>query len=203
MMQPPDWFNHDVSRETLDKLEAYQDLLIKWTGKINLIARSTIDEVSLRHIWDSAQIYQETQGKWADLGAGGGLPGVVVAVLAAGQGHRLAVTLIESDQRKSTFLRTCARALDVPMAIIAQRIEQAAPQNAGTVSARALAPLTDLLEHSVRHMTPEGTAFFMKGGKWQSEIEEAQQNWRFSYDATASKTNPDAAILRIRDIERA
>ncbi|WP_420014140.1 16S rRNA (guanine(527)-N(7))-methyltransferase RsmG [Tateyamaria sp.] len=203
MMHPPDWFAHDVSRETLDKLSAYHDLLIKWTGKINLIAKSTIDDAAHRHIWDSAQVYQPVAGKWADLGSGGGLPGVVVAILAAGQGDAINMTLVESDQRKATFLRTCARTLDVPMTVIAQRIEQAEPQGADVISARALATLSDLLGHSQRHIAPSGTAVFMKGGKWASEMEEARKNWRFSYDVTASKTNPDAAILRIRDIERA
>ena len=84
MMEAPGWFVRDVSCETLEKLDAYKALLEKWTRKINLISKSTIDDISMRHIWDSAQIYQQVTHKWVDLGSGGGLPGVVIAVLAAG-----------------------------------------------------------------------------------------------------------------------
>jgi len=203
-MQPPDWFDRDVSRETLERLAAYQELLIKWTTKINLIARSTIDDAAHRHIWDSAQVYQCFDGRWADLGAGGGLPGVIVAIFAAAeQGTTNEITLVESDQRKATFLRTCARSLDLRMPVIAKRIEKAEPQAANIVSARALAPLSELLAYAEPHLATGGTAVFMKGSRWQDEVEEARTNWRFSYSTTASMTNPDAAILRIKDIERA
>jgi 16S rRNA (guanine527-N7)-methyltransferase len=203
MITRPDWFEGDVSRETLDKLDLYQSLLGKWTGKINLIAKSTVNEIAQRHIWDSAQIYQGESGLWADLGTGGGLPGVVIAVLAAGRTIPLSMVLVESDQRKAAFLRTCAREMDVPMTVIAQRIEQIDPQNADVVSARALSQLGHLLAHAEQHMKPTGTAIFMKGGQWQAELEDTRKNWRFSYEATPSKTNSDAAILKIRDIERA
>lgn len=201
-MGAPDWFEQDVSRETLEKLDAFAALLEKWTGKINLIAKSTVDDIMMRHIWDSAQAFQPFSGKWADLGSGGGLPGVVVAILAQAQDAPSETVLIESDQRKATFLRTCARELDVPLTVIAKRIEQAEPQRAQIVSARALADLDTLLELSTRHLSAEGIAIFSKGAQWQSEINDARKHWRFSCDAVPSKTNPDAAILRIRDIER-
>lgn len=202
-MQVPDWFDQDVSRETLDKLSAFEALLAKWTKKINLVAKSTVDDIASRHIWDSAQVYQPTDGIWTDIGSGGGLPGVVIAILAQGRGDAQKTVLIESDQRKSTFLRTCARELDLPMTVIAKRIEQADPQGANIVSARALADLDTLLALATPHLADGGTCIFMKGAQWRSEIEAAEQNWRFACVATPSKTNPDAAILRIRDITRA
>lgn len=202
MIDVPHWFSGNVSRETLAKLSVYKDLLEKWTRKINLISKSSINEIADRHIWDSAQIYQKTNGKWVDLGSGGGLPAVVLAILAQSNGDTLDLTLIESDQRKAAFLRTCARELEVPLTVIPERIDETEEQNANIVSARALADLKTLIELSQRHLAQGGTGIFMKGIKWQAEIEDARRNWLFSYEATPSKTNPEAAILKIRDIQR-
>lgn len=203
MIGAPDWLEQDVSRETLHKLTAFQDLLVKWTSKINLVAKSTVAEAADRHIWDSAQTYLPATGTWVDMGSGGGLPGVVIAILAQGCGHPTNVVLIESDKRKATFLRACARDLQLPMAVIAQRVEQASAQNADFISARALADLDTLLALAQPHLAENGTCVFMKGAQWKSEILNARKNWRFDCDATPSKTNPKAAILRIRDIKRA
>lgn len=202
MIDVPLWFPRDVSRETLEKLDAYKALLEKWTQKINLISRSSIQHIADRHIWDSAQVYEKTEGKWADLGSGGGLPAVVVALLAQGWNEALDMTLVESDQRKATFLRSCARELDVPLQVVARRIDAVKPLGADTISARALADLSSLLELSHPHFAMGGTGIFMKGARWQDELRAARKNWVFSCDATESKTNPEAAILKIRDIHR-
>lgn len=201
-MQAPSWYEGDVSRETLDKLAAYATLLRKWTTRINLISKASEDGIEDRHIWDSAQIYDHTEGEWLDMGSGGGLPGVVVAILAQGDGCALTMTMVESDQRKATFLRTCVRELSLPCTILASRIEDVPPITSGTISARALAPLDHLLGLCARHLGPNGRCLFMKGARWQEELSAARANWRFSCNATSSKTNTQAAILDIRDIER-
>ncbi|MEL6806242.1 MAG: 16S rRNA (guanine(527)-N(7))-methyltransferase RsmG [Pseudomonadota bacterium] len=201
-MQVPDWYRRDVSRETLEKLAAYAALLRKWTSKINLVSKASENDLEIRHIWDSAQIYEAQQGSWLDFGSGGGLPGVVVGVLASGEGHENPLTLVESDQRKATFLRTCARELDVPIFVSAQRVESLAPHCAHTISARALASLDALLGLAAPHLADAGTCVFMKGEAWAQELDVAKRNWRFSCEATPSKTNEKAAILRIKDIER-
>ncbi|WP_299045106.1 16S rRNA (guanine(527)-N(7))-methyltransferase RsmG [uncultured Tateyamaria sp.] len=201
-MRAPDWWDDDVSRETLDKLQAYADLVRKWTPKINLVAKSTLEDMDVRHIWDSAQVYTRRTGRWADLGSGGGMPGVVVAILAHATESGANVVLVESDQRKAAFLRTCARQLDLPMTVIAQRIEDVPPLDAQTISARALAPLGDLLGHAERHLATGGICLFQKGMQWQGEVKAAEENWRFSYEALPSKTNTEAVVLKIKDITR-
>ena len=201
-MEVPAWWAGDVSRETLEKLRAYADLIRKWTPKINLVAKSTLSDLEDRHIWDSAQVYAPHDGAWADFGAGGGMPGVVIAVLAQADDQGLSVTLVESDQRKATFLRTCARELDVPINVVARRIEDVPPLGANTISARALAPLHALLGHAHQHLAPAGTCFFQKGARWQDEVASALENWRFSYEAMQSKTNTEAVVLKIKDITR-
>lgn len=202
MMQVPDWYEGDVSRETLEKLGAFADLLRKWTQKINLIARSTVDDLEERHIWDSAQVYDPTVQTWADFGSGGGLPGIVTAILADGAGQTDTTTLVESDQRKSVFLRTCARELSLPVKVLSARIEDVKPLGVEAVSARALADLDRLIGLAKPHLASGGRCIFMKGASWRTEIDQAQQNWHFSYDARPSKTNPEAVILHLKEIER-
>lgn len=201
-MLVPDWWEGDVSRETLRKLQLYMGLIIKWSPKINLVSKSTLTEIENRHIWDSAQVFNQQGGCWVDLGSGGGLPGVVIAILAQAGDVDTQVTLIESDQRKAAFLRTCARELDLPLRVIAMRIDQVDPLWARTISARALAPLKTLLSLSIPHLSDGGVCIFQKGVSWRQEIDDAQQNWRFSYDAMPSKTNAEAVVLKIKDITR-
>ena len=201
-MQTPEWYQRDVSRETSDKLTAYADLLRKWTKKINLVSKSSVDDLEHRHIWDSAQIYEPFEGEWLDFGSGGGLPAIVIAILAQGEGLKPTMTLMESDQRKATFLRACARELALPLNIVVSRIENVQPTEATVISARALADLDHLLELSAEHLATDGQCLFMKGASWQQEVDAARENWSFSCDARQSHTNPLAAILRIKEIER-
>lgn len=192
----------NVSRETLSKLELYADLIRRWTAKINLIAPASLPDLWQRHIIDSAQLLPlvlPLAKTWADLGSGAGLPGVVIAILAP----QTDVTLIESDQRKAAFLRTCARELGLPLTILTDRAEAAKPRRADIVSARALAPLDALLPLVVRHLAPNGTALLPKGRTFESEVDAARRNWRFDLETYPSHTSPDAAILRLERITRA
>ncbi|APX13119.1 16S rRNA (guanine(527)-N(7))-methyltransferase RsmG [Tateyamaria omphalii] len=198
----PDWASRNVSRETVDKLQAYAALIRKWTPKINLVAKSTLADLEVRHIWDSAQVFEERPGVWADLGTGGGLPGVVVAILAQEQKREMQCILVESDQRKAAFLRTCARELELPIIVMAQRVEDIPPLCAHTISARALASLDMLLGFAQRHLTEDGLCIFQKGAQWRQEVAEAEKNWRFAYEAVPSKTDVEAVVLKIKDIQR-
>lgn len=193
----------DVSRETYEALKAYAVLTAKWTRKINLIAPSTANAIWDRHILDSAQLYRfapQHFDTWVDLGSGGGFPGIVMAVLAKERMPDAQFTLIESDQRKATFLRTAARELELNAKIIATRIEMAPPQTADVVSARALAPLSTLLGLVSSHIATDGTALLPKGKQAAQEIAEAQKTWRFELEDHASFTDPDARILAIQRI---
>ena len=194
----------DVSRETSESLQAYCDLVQKWTRKINLISSQSISDIWNRHIVDSAQIFDlaPPTGHWVDLGSGGGFPGIVVAILSKGAGQDRRVTLVESDQRKCTFLRTAIRELELPATVVMGRIEDVEPLEAMVLSARALANLDVLFEFCERHLSPEGTALFPKGSSWQSELDDARAQWSCSCEPIRSRTNAEAAILKIKDITR-
>lgn len=196
-----------VSRETFDRLKLYEGLVRKWNPAINLVARSTLDHIWQRHFVDSAQLYAASgarTGRWVDLGSGGGFPGLVVAALAAGEGRELKITLVESDQRKAAFLRTAAREMGLAgVEILTARIEDLPPLKADILSARALAPLDGLLGFCTLHMKEDGIGLFPKGQNYRTEIDQALENWRFSYEALPSATADDAVVLTVRNIERA
>ena len=195
----------NVSRETMDKFDAYEALIRKWNRSINLVSRTTLDQVWSRHFHDSASAYdlaKINQGNWVDLGSGGGFPGAVIAIMAHGAGSPIQVTCIESDIRKCEFLRSLARTLNIKLNVLSRRIEDAPPQAANILSARALTSLSNLLGFAERHLAPDGHAIFLKGATWQSELDEALESWRFSYEKQASQTHPDSVVLRIGEIER-
>jgi 16S rRNA (guanine527-N7)-methyltransferase len=193
----------DLPRATLERLEAFEALLRRWTGRINLVAPSTLPELWTRHIADSAQLWPLAPPEaesWADLGSGGGLPGLVIAAIAAETGCPR-VTLIEADQRKCAFLRTAIRELALPAAVLDRRAEAAPPQAASVVSARALAPLPALLPLVARHLAPDGTALLPKGRDTEAEIVAARAaGWRFRAEAVPSRTDPSGRVLRVADI---
>ena len=193
----------DLPRATLDRLEALDALVRRWTERINLVAPSTLPDLWTRHIADSAQLWSLAPAgleTWADLGSGGGFPGLVIAALTADAGHPR-VTLIESDGRKCAFLRTAARELGLSVTVLDRRVEAAAPQGAAVVSARALAPLPALLPLVARHLAPGGIALLPKGRDFAAELDAARAaGWRFEAEAMPSVTDPVARILRLRTL---
>lgn len=188
----------DVSRETIASLEILVATLVRWQKAINLIGRTTIEEVWTRHVLDSAQLLPliPTQAKTlADLGSGGGFPGLVLAAMCP----RLDLTLIEVDARKAAFLGEAARRMllaKIPRIVIG-RIEDAPPAKADVVTARALAPLGQLLAWADRHRLDTAICLFHKGKGWQPELTEAMKDWDIHCQPLTSKTDRDAVILRI------
>lgn len=198
--------NLDVSRETLDALQAFADLVTRWNPSVNLVSRSTLPDIWTRHILDSAQLFALCPPNatcWLDLGAGGGFPGIVIAILAREKAPQLRLSLVDSDHRKAAFLREAARLLHLDISVHSARIETLPPQNATVLSARALAPLDVLLGFAVKHLSNDGVALFPKGARHTEEVEKAQKTWRFDLNLVPSLSDPSAAILEIRNIHSA
>lgn len=195
----------DVSRETLERLKNYEALLKKWNPAINLVSKSTLSNAWTRHIIDSAQVYDLAKtpaGHWVDLGSGGGFPGMVIAILAMERAPEMRFSLIESDARKCTFLRTVARESGAQVNVVSARIEDCPPLDADVVSARALADLKTLMAFVERHLRKSGEALFLKGETWRQELRDAQRTWRFEHEIAKSKTKNGPAILRISGVTR-
>ncbi|MEM8693014.1 MAG: 16S rRNA (guanine(527)-N(7))-methyltransferase RsmG [Pseudomonadota bacterium] len=193
-----------VSRETSDRLQHLHDLVIRWSTKINLVSRSSISSIWKRHISDSLQFWPlaPPAAVWVDLGSGGGFPALPIACLSAEESPKTNFVLIESDKRKSVFLRTAIRELSLNARVENARVEGVLPQDADVVSARALADLDMLLNYVDRHIKPTGTSLLAKGETWKDEVALAQTNWQFAYEVNKSKTNPGSVILGIKDVSR-
>lgn len=190
-----------VPRETIEKLEVYQKLLLKWQKAINLISPTTVDDMALRHFYDSAQLLKYIPNKeivLADMGSGAGFPGLVLAIMGVKEVH-----LIESDIRKATFLREVARTVDVPVTIHDDRIEDSKLPPVDVFTARALALLPDLLKHmrKIRHENRSCFGLFLKGAQYQDEIEKAQKKSKFSVDIFQSDTDISGKIIKISNLE--
>lgn len=201
-----DFCGLDVSRETIERLKIFTELLLKWNKRINLIARSTAADAWSRHIQDSAQIMQFASSgivRWVDVGSGGGLPGVVAATILAETQPKARMTLIESDQRKSVFLRTAIRELDLNANVVSQRAEKTESVSADVFSARALMPLSGLIDLFLHHTKPDAQMLILKGRTAQEEIDLAKKRWNFDVVAHQSITDNEAKILDIRNVRRA
>lgn len=196
----------DVSRETLLLLESFAEEVARWTKNINLIAPSSIPDLWARHIVDSAQLIcglsVPDQATWVDLGSGGGFPGIVLAIIAKEKHPGLKFTLIESDTRKSAFLKLQTKSFDLNVNVVSKRIENAEPSHADFVSARALAPLKILLGYVFRHINPEGIALIPKGRHVDSELLDSWEDWSFDVDRQRSKLNDDSTILKILNLRK-
>ena len=194
----PDAILAGVSRETRERLNTYADLLRKWQRSINLVGPRTLDDLWNRHFTDSAQLLPlipPNARVLVDFGSGAGFPGLVLAILGVSEVH-----LIESDQRKSTFLREVARATGTPITVHAKRIEQVAPFPADVVSARALAPLSDLLAFAAPFIGPGSLCLFPKGQTAEDELTAASKIWNMNVDRIQSVTDPSATILRVSQV---
>lgn len=202
-----------VSRETIERLAIYEQLLVKWQRTINLVAPKTLGDVWGRHFADSAQLLALAPARrplhWVDLGSGAGFPGLVVGILLAESGPGR-LTLVESDTRKGAFLREVTRATGISarltVDIVAGRIESPANQTrvgiADVVSARALAPLSKLLGLAAGYMGAQSTGLFLKGRELAQEIAEAQKEFAFAFDVVPSRTDPTGQVLLVRGVEK-
>lgn len=189
-----------VSRETLDRLAKYVELLNSWTRRINLVGRNTLGDVWRRHILDSAQLFPlipREARRLVDLGSGAGLPGLVLAIMGVPEVH-----LIESDGRKAEFLREALRVTATPAIVHAERIDRVPGFAADIVTARALAPLPELLAISERFLGPQTLCLFLKGRMVEEELTEAAKAWHIRPNRQPSLTDPSGCILRLEAIAR-
>ncbi|HEY7084125.1 MAG TPA: 16S rRNA (guanine(527)-N(7))-methyltransferase RsmG [Hyphomicrobiaceae bacterium] len=216
-----------VSRETLARLATYEDLLRRWQRAMNLVAPSTLDAIWHRHFADSAQLapLAPTARTWVDLGSGAGFPGLIVAILLAGEPSLRAadspsasataqvgparITLIESNARKCAFLREVVRATQiagsVSVDILSTRIETATTQaslpSPDVVSARAVAPLDKLFALAAPLFASSTVGLFLKGRDVAAELQAAEKLWNFQSELVPSRTERDARIVVVRKLE--
>jgi 16S rRNA (guanine527-N7)-methyltransferase len=187
-----------VSRETVERLQVYADLLVKWQAKINLVGPTTLPDLWRRHILDSAQLFGRLPaGPVLDLGSGAGFPGLVLAIMGAGPVH-----LVESDARKCAFLREAARVTGAPAVVHNLRIEALAPFPIAAVTARALAPLAQLLDWAEPFLQQSVECLFLKGRNSEDELTQAGKTWMMKSERIPSLSDPSGLILHLCEVHR-
>ena len=195
-----------VSRETADRLTIYVDLLRKWQTSQNLVAPSTLADVWRRHVADSVQVQAllPEAKTWIDFGSGAGFPGLVTAILLADT-PGAEVHLVESNRGKAAFLRTVARSTGAPAIVHAQRIvdfNATFDRPVEGISARALAPLVNLVEFARPHVARGAVAVFHKGQDFAAEVREATLSWDLDLVERDSRIDPAGRLIVIRQIVR-
>lgn len=189
-----------VSRETLERLNDYIALLIKWNKVINLISNSTVKNLSHRHIEDSIQIQnyiQDKSSKIIDLGSGAGFPGGVLSLIGFQD-----VTLIESDSRKAAFLKQIMTLIpsECRLFVVNDRVEKTKDLHCDFLVSRAFADLSDIFEYS-KNIKVANKYLLHKGENYQQEVQRAQKDWLFDLCIHDSLTSSKGKILEIDNVK--
>jgi 16S rRNA (guanine527-N7)-methyltransferase len=187
----------NVSRETLARLEQYLALLTRWQSRINLVGRSTLEDPWRRHILDSAQLAPLAGSPVLDVGSGAGLPGLIINILRP----ELEIHLVESDARKCAFLHEAARETGVSPVIHRSRIESLEAFPCHTVTGRALAPVSELLE--LAHRFVPSQFLLLKGEEVERELTESSKHWKFQVQRIPSRSDPRGVVLRLWEVSHA
>ena len=185
-----------VSRETLDRLQRYAEALTRWQAKINLVAPASLPDLWRRHMLDSAQLLPLIPAgarRLIDLGSGAGFPGLVLAILGVPEVH-----VVEADSRKCAFLREAARLTEArTVTVHNRRIESLPAEPYEVVTARALAPLPELLLLARRFAGPGTVYLFPKGQAVAEELIKAPETATMRLQRIPSRTQPGAEILKL------
>lgn len=191
---------NDVSRETLDRLDRIISELDVWRQKSNLIGPKEWPQIWTRHVGDSWQLLDHIPeaGRIVDLGSGAGFPGLIISA-ARPDAH---VTMMESVGKKCAFLRAAIDVAGLNASVYQGRIESAPPGKADVVTARAFAPMPQLLEYASPWLRKGAMGVFPKGERWKEELTEARQRWNFAYEAIPSRSGGSGVILIVREVLR-
>ena len=190
----------NVPRETMERLDAFAALLREENERQNLVSKSSLDALWLRHIADSAQLLRfapSPRASWIDLGSGAGFPGLIVAVL-----HKGPVTLVEERRLRVEFLRRAAEVLGVAAEIIQRKAERVPPRPFDVISARAFAPLPRLLELGTGFSTTNSLWVLPKGRNAETELAALDSSWQGGFRLEPSITDAQAQIIVAEPVHR-
>jgi 16S rRNA (guanine527-N7)-methyltransferase len=195
-----------VSRETEARLDRYVDLLLRWQAKTNLIAPSTLPNLWTRHISDSLQLLAIAPSArvWVDFGSGGGFPGIVLACAMA-EISGVMVSLVERNAKKAAFLREALRVTGAPGQVVLADIGESVDSLSGDidcVTARAVAPLHQLIGFAEPLVRRGAKALFLKGQDVGTELTEATKYWKIAPHLHSSRTGGHGWIVELDRIER-
>ncbi len=206
MMEPQEFAGlADVSRETLEKFQIYLQLLKKWQNSHNLVGVTTLADPWRRHFLDSAQVLMRWREEgparaaqtWLDLGSGAGFPGLVLALMGAGEVH-----LAESNGKKCAFLRQVIRSTGAKATVHRGRIQDLGLPPVDVITSRALASISEILTLGEKFCRNDTEYWLLKGAAAQRELTEASKYWKLDWRFFQSVTDDSGAVLRLRECKR-
>ena len=195
-----------VSRETIRSLEKYEKLLIKFNKKLNLVGKSTINEIWTRHFLDSSQVIDfidKNTVSLIDLGSGAGFPGLIIAILAKDRKIHLKVKLIEKSPKKASFLREIVNYLNLNVEVInINALTHAKKLEADIIVARAFKPLKIILQFLDKNTENWKKVFLFLGKTGQDELLQASKSWHIKYKQRMSVTSNDSVVIEINKLTK-
>ena len=203
-----DTFNRltQVSRETITSLVKYENYLIKSNKTLNLIGKSTINEIWLRHFLDSSQVIDfidKNTSNLIDLGSGAGFPGLIIAILAKDRKIGLEVKLIEKSPKKASFLREIVNYLNLNVEVLnINALTYAKKLEADIIVARAFKPLKIILQLLDKNTENWKKVFLFLGKTGQDELLQASKNWHIKYKQRMSVTSNDSVVIEINKLTK-
>ena len=195
-----------VSRETITSLKKYENYLIKSNKTLNLIGKSTINQIWIRHFLDSSQVIDfinKNERDLVDLGSGAGFPGLVLAIMAKDRKIPLKVKLIEKSPRKALFLREIIKSLNLKVGVLNLNVlKQPGKLEADLISARAFKPLKIILQFLDRNTEKWKKIFLFLGKTGQDELLQASKSWNIKYKQRMSVTSNDSVVIEINKLTK-
>lgn len=205
---------YDVSRETMEKLSIYEKLIIEGQKKFNLIGKSTLGSIWLRHFADSAkllkilkEVCQNSEGKvlnLLDVGSGAGFPGVVLSIMTNAEKIPIKVALADSNRKKSLFLKSIKKELGVSYTVVNKRSENI-NQKFEIITARAVTSVKTFLDLNHNLIKKESILVLFKGRTWKEEVKESKKKWKFELNVVKNNIRIDSSggvSLVIRNLKK-
>ena len=194
----------NVSRETIEKLNIYNDFLLENNKLLNLIGKTTENQIFIRHFADSAQIYDliEDKSEIVDLGSGAGFPGVILKILMDNKKIAGNITLIDKSPKKCKFLQDLSDKLGLTLKIVNLKIENFKFNKISTIVSRAFKKTVDTIDILLKNNDKIRNIILIKGKTYQQEIEEAKKKYTFDVEKFRSITSDESYILKISNIKR-
>lgn len=205
---------YDVSRETIEKLLIYEKLILNAQEKYNLVGKSTLSQVWLRHFADSAKIFQIIEDKYyksnkdsisfADIGSGAGFPGVVISLMLEAKNMIVRTVLIDSNKKKSTFLENVKKKMELSYIVLNKRSESV-EEKFDIITARAVTSIKKFLDINYNLFKNDSIIILLKGKTWREEIKESKKKWKFQFNVVKNNNQLDSSggvTLVIRNIKK-
>ena len=194
----------NVSRETIEKLNKYKDFLLSSNKILNLIGKTTENQIFTRHFTDSAQIYDliEDKSEIIDLGSGAGFPGIVLKILMDNNKIAGNIILIEKSPKKCKFLQDLSDKLGLTVRIVNLKLENFKFNKISTIVSRAFKKTVDTIDILLKNNDKIRNIILIKGKTYQQELEEAKKKYTFDVEKFRSITSDESYILKISNIKR-